>query len=87
MKHPRPEGTRILAMNPNRNQILLADALRGVLALIDDQVLVRNIEDDHDTVKFLAQGLRITNALVAANDALASANGTSTATRPEGDSK
>lgn len=53
---------------------IMRDALQGVLALIDDQVLVRNIENDHNMMTFLTQGMRITKTLKAAQDALASAN-------------
>ena len=43
------------------------------MSLIDDQLLVRNIDDDHDIMKFTKQAMRLTATLVAANEALAMA--------------
>lgn len=53
---------------------LLADALRNVLKLIDDQILVRNTDRDHDMRAFLQQAGQITRVLKTAQDALKSAN-------------
>lgn len=61
---------------------LLADALRDVLKLIEDQILVRNTDNDADIRAFLQQGMRLTSALKAAQDALKSANSTALATTP-----
>ena len=54
---------------------LLADALRGVLALLDDGVLVRDISHDDDVMAFMRQGVRITSVLKAAQDALTANKG------------
>ena len=54
---------------------LLADALSAVLKLLDDGVLVRNTDNDHDVMAFMRQSMRITQILKAAQDALESANG------------
>lgn len=48
----------------------LSEALRGLFKLLDDGDLVRNIEKDGDVVFFMRQGMRITKALKAAQEAL-----------------
>ena len=60
-------------MSANERTENLATALRDVLKLIDDGVLVRNTYGDADMMTFVRQGMRITNALKAAQDALAAA--------------
>lgn len=50
-------------------------ALEKVMALIDAQVLVRSTDDDADTQKFLAQGVRLINALQPAQALLERAKG------------
>ncbi len=49
---------------------LLADALRGLMKLLDDGDLVRNTDGDGDVMVFMRQGIKITNALRAAQEAL-----------------
>ena len=44
--------------------------LAEVLSLIEDNILVRNIEDDDDIMKFLKQGTRLTNTLYKAKEYL-----------------
>ena len=61
---------------------LLADALRDVLNLIDDQILVRNTDNDADMRAFLQQAGQITRVLKAAQDALKSANDPDQTPRP-----
>ena len=51
---------------------LLADALRGLIKLLDDGDLVRNTDGDADMMKFMRQGTRIMFALQAAQNALES---------------
>jgi hypothetical protein len=49
---------------------LLAEALRGLLKLLDDEDLVRNTDGDDDVMVFMLQGVKITNALRLAKEAL-----------------
>lgn len=53
----------------------LANALEGLMKLIDDGVLVRNTDDDHDIMKFMEQGVRLTTHLQACQTALAAYGG------------
>ncbi len=46
------------------------DAIRGLMKLMDDGDLVRNIASDGDTMAFTRQGLRIVTALRAARNTL-----------------
>ena len=48
----------------------LESALRGFIQLLDDQVLVRNTDDDHDIIKFMKQGARLVSHLAATNELL-----------------
>jgi hypothetical protein len=48
----------------------MREALQELMQLIDDQVLVRNISDDKDVMKFFKQGLRIARVLKMAQIAL-----------------
>lgn len=48
----------------------LADALRGVLKIIEDGDLVRNLGRDDEVMNFVEQGKRIIKALQEAQDAL-----------------
>jgi hypothetical protein len=73
-----PNPTAQLAGNPGVvSSELLADALRGLIKLLDDRDLVRNIEHDSDMMAFTRQAIRLANALNKAYKALndeASAN-------------
>jgi len=46
----------------------LADALRGLIKLLDDGDLVRNTDGDDNAMVFMRQGVKITNAIRAANN-------------------
>jgi len=41
-------------------------ALKDIFSLIDDNILIRNIADDGDIMKFMEQGIRLTNTLANA---------------------
>jgi len=49
---------------------LLADALQGLIKLLDDGDLIRNTDGDADVMVFMRQGVKITNALRSAQEAL-----------------
>ena len=51
----------------------LGEALKAMMACIDDQVFVRNITNDDHFPSYVAQGSRIVAVLTAAQDALADA--------------
>jgi hypothetical protein len=70
MKNQKPEATNPDAQSGLSSASLLACAVRGLIKLIDDGDIVRNTDGDGDTMVFLRQGIRITNALKAAQDAL-----------------
>lgn len=48
------------------------EAIRGLIKLLDDGDLVRNTDGDGDAMHFIQQGVRITNALKAAQNVLES---------------
>ncbi len=48
---------------PTNNEIALVNALKEVIGLIDDQVLVRNTDKDEDIMAFVRQATRITSVL------------------------
>jgi hypothetical protein len=41
-------------------------AIKDIFSLIDENILVRNTADDGDIMKFMKQGIRITNTLANA---------------------
>lgn len=48
----------------------LSEALREILKLMDDRLLVRNTDQDHDVRAFMNQGIRIARVLKMAQVAL-----------------
>lgn len=63
----------LCAVSALRSTDGVAEALRAVINLIDDGVLVRNIENDHDTSLYIKQAMKLTCVLQNAQVALASA--------------